>query len=79
MSAFLQLLKDTAVRCGEAKRLQWTDIDFEKSIITLNVPEKGSNARMWRANAKLVGMLSLLPKESQRVFGNGPINSFKAT
>jgi len=79
MSTFLQLLKDTAMRCGEAKRLEWTDIDFEKSIITLNNPEKGSKARMWKANAKLMGMLSLMPRESSKVFGNGPINSFKST
>jgi len=79
MSTFLQLLKDTAMRCGEAKRLEWTDIDFEKSIITLNNPEKGSKTRMWKANDKLMGMLSLMPRESSKVFGNGPINSFKST
>ena len=45
----------------------------------MNAPEKGSRARMWRANAKLMGMLSLMPRDSQRVFGNGPINSFKST
>ena len=39
-AAFLQLLKETAMRSGEAKRLKWTDIDFEKSIITLNGPRK---------------------------------------
>ena len=44
-ATFLQLLKETAMRCGEAKRIEWTDIDFEKGIITLNNPEKGSNAR----------------------------------
>jgi integrase len=78
-AAFLQLLKDTAMRSGEAKRLKWTDIDFEKNIITLNDPEKGSNPRMWKANAKLMIMLSLLPRTSQRLFGDGPINSQKTT
>ena len=42
-AAFLQLLKETAMRSGEAKRLLWTDIDTEKNIIILNNPEKGSN------------------------------------
>ena len=78
-STFLQLLKETAMRCGEAKRIQWTDIDFEKSIVTLNNPEKGSNARMWKVSAKLIGMISLMPRGSERVFGDGPINSFKTT
>ena len=52
-ATFLQLLKETAMRCGEAKRPQWTDIDFEKNIATLNCPEKGSNPRMWKISAKL--------------------------
>ena len=79
ISAFLQLLKETAMRSGEAKRLEWTNIDLAKSIITLNNPEKGSNPRMWKVSAKLIAMLYHLPKESQRVFGDGPINSMKTT
>jgi len=78
-ATFLQLLKETAMRSGEAKRLQWTDIDFEKNIITLNSPEKGSNPRMWKVSAKLTAMLNNLSRESQRVFGDGPINSMKTT
>jgi integrase len=73
------LFKETAMRCGEAKRLEWTDIDFEKSVITLNNPEKGSNARMWKVSAKLIGMISLMPRGSERVYGDGPINSLKTT
>jgi integrase len=56
------------MRSGEAKRLEWTDIDFEKSIVTLNKPEKGSLARMWRVSLNLITMLNLLPKTSIRVF-----------
>jgi integrase len=78
-ATFLQLLKETAMRCGEAKRLQWTDIDFEKNIVTLNCPEKGSNPRMWKISAKLSAMLNNLPRESQRLFGEGPITSMKTT
>jgi len=36
------------MRSGEAKRFHWTDIDFERQIITLNNPEKGSNPRLRR-------------------------------
>ena len=61
LSAFLQLLKETAMRCGEAKRLKWTDIDFEKGIIRLNEPEKGSNPRLWKVSQKLIAMLNALP------------------
>jgi integrase len=77
-AAFLQLLKETAMRCGEAKRLQWIDIDFEKSIVTLNLPEKGSNPRMWKISGTLMGMLNALPKNSPKVFGDSSIYSMKS-
>ena len=79
LAAFLQLLKETAMRAGEAKHLRWTDIDFENHVIRLNEPEKGSNPRMWKVSQKLIAMLNALPRESQRVFGDGPINSLKTT
>jgi integrase len=78
-SAFLQLLKETAMRCGEAKRLEWTDIDFEKHVITLNQPEKNGNPRIWRVSSKLVAMLNALPRQSLRVFGDGPVSSLRTT
>jgi len=37
LAAFLQLLKETAMRAGEAKRLKWTDIDFEKGIVLMSL------------------------------------------
>jgi integrase len=78
-ATFLQLLKETAMRAGEAKRLLWTDIDFEKRLITLNLPEKGGNPRIWKVSPKLTAMLNALPKQSLKVFGDGPINSLKTT
>lgn len=78
-STFLQLLKETAMRSGEAKRLEWTDIDFEKRLITLNYPEKGGNPRIWKVSTKLIGMLNGLPRNSRKIFGDGPINSLKTT
>ena len=79
LAAFLQLLKETAMRAGEAKRLKWTDIDFTRQIIVLNEPEKGSDPRIWKISTKLIGMLNSLPRKSQRIFGDGPINSLKTT
>jgi integrase len=78
-AAFLQLLKETGMRSGEAKRLAWTDIDFEKSIVILNLPEKGSNPRMWKISGTLIGMMNALPKDSTKVFGDSSIHSIKST
>jgi integrase len=74
-AAFLQLLKETGMRAGEAWRLQWTDIDF----INLNVrvtPEKGSSPRILKITSKLASMLNALPKKSQLVFGGYPLRGF---
>lgn len=78
-ATFLQLLKETAMRSGEAKRLQWINIDSEKHLITLNEPEKGSNPRIWKVSQKLIGMLDNLPRESTKIFGDGPIKSMRTT
>lgn len=78
-STFLKLLKETAMRSGEAKRILWTNIDSQRNIITLNEPEKESNPRAWKVTTELIEMINSLPKNSQRVFGNGPINSLKTT
>jgi integrase len=77
-AAFAELLKETAMRPGEAKRLQWINIDSERNIITLNEPEKGSNPRMWKVTAKLIGMLNTLPKTSQQIF-EASLKSMKTT
>jgi integrase len=29
-----------AMRCGEAKRLKWSDIEFKRLVIRINNPEK---------------------------------------
>jgi len=77
-AAFAQVLKETAMRSGEAKRLQWIDIDREKRIVTLNEPEKGSNPRMWKVSAALMEMLNALPRTSEQVFP-GSLKSMKGT
>jgi len=79
VSTFLQLLKETAMRSGEAKRLLWTEIDFERRTITLNQPEKNSLPRIWNGSPQLISMIQSLPRKSLRVFGDGPINSVKTT
>jgi integrase len=79
LAAFLRLLKETAMRSGEAVRLEWSDIDFERRTITLNKPEKRSLPRMWRVSNELLSMLGALKKEDKRVFGDATPNTFKHT
>ena len=67
-AAFLQLLKETGMRAGEALRLKWTDIDFERQVIILNDPEKGGNPRIFKISSKLIGMLNALPRKHERIF-----------
>ncbi|MEM2147998.1 MAG: site-specific integrase [Candidatus Bathyarchaeia archaeon] len=66
-AAFLQLLKETGARCGEACKLKWTDLDTENGTIRIT-PEKGSNPRILKISNKLINMLNNLPKTSPTIF-----------
>jgi len=82
MATLLQLLKETAMRVGEALRLEWIDVDTERCIITFNQPEKRSKPRIFKVSPRLVGMLQRLPKESERIFNtrlNVKQNTFMQT
>jgi integrase len=68
IATFLQLLKETGVRSGEAIRLLWTDADLQHGSITVNRPEKHSLPRQFKISAKLIAMLNCLPKENDKVF-----------
>ena len=67
--SFLQLLKETGVRPGEAWNLQWTDVNVNVVNIT---PEKNSNPRQFKISNKLIAMLNTLPKNSAYVFRHKP-------
>jgi len=67
-ATFLQVLKDTGARSGEAARLQWKDIDEARNVIRINNPEKGSRSREIKVSPKTIAMLNSLPKKSDKVF-----------
>jgi len=67
MATFLQVLKETAVRCGEAWRLEWTDLDLRGGTISI-IPEKGSEPRVFKISSKLLTMLLSLQRTSERIF-----------
>jgi integrase/recombinase XerD len=67
LSTFLQFLKETGVRSGEAAGLRWSDIDFERRIVRIT-PEKGSKSRILPLSNKLINMLNNLPRNSDKVW-----------
>ena len=71
-SCFLQLLKETGMRCGEAYDMKWVDLDLEKGIVNV-VPEKHSHARQLKISPRLIAMLNNLQRKWPYVFRNPKI------
>jgi integrase len=78
VSVFLRLMKETAVRCGEAGHLCWSDIDFESKVVRVT-PEKGSNPRTLNISNSLIAALNTMPRSSERVFSCGSIAYLRRT
>jgi len=78
ISPFLQLMKETAIRAGEAFNLPWTDIDFGSGTVRVT-PEKGSKARIFKISNKLINMLACLPRDKKNIFGYGALNNLRRT
>lgn len=70
-ATFLQLLKETGMRCGEAFMLTWIDFNFENRTVNVT-PEKGSEPRQLRISNQLIAMLSSLPREKHKPFECSP-------
>jgi integrase len=75
MSAYLQLLKETGARAGEAWKLRWMDIDKERQMVTI-APEKNSKPRQLKITSRLLGILERLPRKGDYVFGGGELDNF---
>ncbi len=79
IGTFLQLLKETGIRCGEAWQTQWDDFDFETNTVRIT-PEKNSNPRIFKVSHKLIGMLHQLPRNyGKYVFAKPkmPLDNFR--
>jgi integrase len=66
-ATFLQLLKETGPRPGEAWQLEWIDFDFENKTVNIT-PEKNNNPRKLKVSDKLILMLKSLPNNQNKVF-----------
>jgi len=63
-----QILKETAVRVGEATEIRWTDVDFEKRLIYINHPEKRSKTGVYPVSEKCISLIKQLPREGEKIF-----------
>ena len=77
VSTFLQTLKETTCRSGEAWKLEWIDIDNEHNVVTINKPEKHGLPRQIKVSSKLISMIQVLPKTSKHIFGEGKLRHFR--
>lgn len=68
LSTFMQLLKETGMRSGEAFKLKWKDFDFVAKNVRINNPEKRGNTRTIKISDKLIAMLKALPQKSDKAF-----------
>jgi integrase len=70
MSIFLQTLKETGARPGEAFRLEWNDIDITGKTINISHPEKGCNPRILPISDNLIKALLALPHAKKNLIFN---------
>jgi integrase len=78
ISVFLQLLKETGIRRGEAWQVQWMDLDFQTQTIRIT-PEKRSKPRIFNLSNKLIAMLNNLPRNTENIFGDGAVSDLQRT
>ena len=61
---------ETGARCGEACKIEWTDINEERCTIAINHPLKGSSARVNKVSRECIDLLKRLPRK----YGNYVFN-----
>jgi integrase len=72
---FVLLLYTTGVRTGEARKIQWSQVDFDEGVIRLSKTQtKNANARVLPIDDELAKMLKAERKKSGTVF---PFTSFR--
>jgi integrase len=72
-TTYLQLIKETGARAGEAWNLRWIDLDPEQRTVNI-CPEKNSNPRQLKISLRLVSMLNALPKRYKFIFRNPDVD-----
>lgn len=78
-ATFLQVLKDTGARAGEATKLQWTDVNSQNNTISINDPEKGSKSRTVKVSAKTISMINAMSKKYGNYIFNPRVETINDT
>jgi integrase len=67
-ATLLRLLKETAMRLGEAWLTEWIDFDSQNRTVKCQNPEKHSRARAFEISSELTHILLAMPRNSQFIF-----------
>jgi integrase len=67
-ATLLRLLKETAMRLGEAWQVEWKDFDAQNNTVMCGCPEKNSRPRAFNIPSELTMMLQAMPRNSQYLF-----------
>jgi len=73
LAAFLLLLKETGLRCGEAWALRWADLDAERTTVNVT-PEKNSKPRQLKISNQLTAMLNTQSRTSSYIFHDADVD-----
>jgi len=76
IAAFLQLLKETGMRPGEAYSLKWIDLDLPTKSVHIT-PEKGSNPRTLPLSDRALTMLHTLRTRNEYIFKTTLLKHFR--
>ncbi len=77
VATFIQLLKETGMRPGEAWSLKWIDFDFTKRRVHIT-PEKGRNPRILPISNSLIAMIKALERKNEYSFNMTRLNYLRA-
>jgi len=78
ISCFLQGLKETGADPGELWRIEWTDLDIKRKVVSINHPVKRHDSRILPISHEWINLIGKLSKESERVFGPSLLRTYSA-
>jgi len=69
MATLLQLFKEAAIGIGETSKIRSIDVDPKQKVVKVQA-EKYSNPRIFHISDKLLNMVKMIPRKSERVLNS---------